>query len=81
MGLLPDDWQLRWNNYNVALSIFSKAIALVQTSERHPEDSALFELARTNTGIPKDTFLQETGRLRDFLYMTNQRIDMMVKAI
>jgi hypothetical protein len=81
MGVLPDDWQVQWVNYKVTLSEFKKALAFMQGAQRHPEDAELVRLANMNMGIPKDQFLQQTGRLRDWLTRTNQSIDLLISAI
>lgn len=81
MGVFSDDWQVRWSNFNVARDIFSKSIALLSNAARHPDDVKLVASATTNTGIPKSQFMQETGRLREWLEDTNRRIEMVIRAI
>ena len=81
MGTLPDDWQERWVNYKFSRNELHKALALMESAERHPEDAELLALAKTNVGIPKDQFQQKTGALREWLDRTDACIALLISAI
>jgi (p)ppGpp synthase/HD superfamily hydrolase len=80
-GLIPNDWQTVWLNYNVALADLTRVTRLLADAEKYPENRSMYDAATANIEPFQASFARATNALKNWLFLPNKRIELMISAL
>jgi hypothetical protein len=81
MGLIPrGSWQKIWVDYGAALVRFQRAVQLLEFPEKHPENG-MYNQVLLNIDMYQDIFIQASSALKNWVYLPNKRVELLVKSM